>query len=366
MSNQTIHIGIIGTGFGRRVMLPAFAVCEGAEVVAVCSARRENAEAAAREYGISSIYTDYEAMMDHEDLDLVAITTPPHLHWPMTKSALEHKLHVLCEKPTALNLEEARQMYNRAQQAEVVHLIDHELRFNPTLLNLKQLIDSGYLGAPGNVSFSIRGHYPMVMDPKRPWDWWFDAARGGGLLGAAGSHYIDLLRWLLGEFRRVSGCLHTFVKERPLADSDKMKPVTSDDYCTFMAELECGAIGTITLDATVRIRPQDGLWLVAFHGEAGSLLWDGQARLWGLRDDQETEVEELTQPDPATEMPGLSEGVFPPSFVHFSRRIVEALQNGKKTVAGAATFYDGMRVQAVLDAVRRSHEQGGWVKCSVP
>jgi predicted dehydrogenase len=357
MSEKT-RIGLVGTGFARRVMLPAFAAGEGAQVVAVCSASREHAEAAAQEYGIHGIYTDYEAMLEEEELDLVAIVTPPHLHKPIALAALRRKRHVLCEKPTALNLEEAREMYNAAKHLNVLHVMDHELRFHPTLLKLKELVDSGYLGDARSVSFSVRWGYPM--DPNRPWGWWFDEAKGGGLLGALGSHQIDLLRWLLGEFRRVSGHLHTFVQERPLPHSPQKRAVTSDEYCAFMAELESGAIGSVVLDATARVKSEGERWLLAFHGQSGSLFFDGQLRLWGMRDQS---VEEFTQRDDAENTPGVPEGLFARSFVHFSRRIVEALQSGRITVPGAATFYDGMRVQAVLDAVRLSQRQARWVDC---
>lgn len=356
---RTIQIGLIGTGFARRVMLPAFAACEGAEMVAICSAKQENAKSAAQEYKIRGVYTDYEAMMDQEDLDLVVIATPPYLHKPITLAALQRKLHVLCEKPTALNLAEAHEMYEMAQKKGVVHLIDHELRFNPTLLKLKERIDSGYLGAPKSVSFSIQWGYPM--DPDRPWDWWFDSTKGGGLLGALGSHQVDLLRWLLGEFKQVSSRLHTFVKERRTPDSKQKHPVTSDDYCAFLAELENGAVGTVILDATARLTSDDKRWNIAFHGESGSLIYDGQRRLWGVRSSQP--VEELTPPDSLRNVPGLPEGLFPQSFVHFSRGLIQALQNGQSAIEGAATFYDGMRVQAVLDAIRLSHKEGRWVDC---
>jgi predicted dehydrogenase len=356
--SESINIGLIGTGFGRQVMLPAFRAIEGARITAVCSGHRENAEAVAREHGIPGVYDDYREMLEREDLDLVAIVTPPYLHYPMTLAALERGVHVLCEKPTAMNIAEACEMYERAEQAGVLHLIDHELRFHPSLRRLKELVDEGYLGRPESVSFSIHWGYPM--DPQRPWGWWFDAAKGGGLLGALGSHQIDLLRWLFGEFHRVSGRLHTFVKERPLPETGERRPVTSDDYCTFTAELECGAVGTVVLDATARVPSDSERWRLAFHGEAGSLIFDGLGRLWGLK--REGEPEELTPKEPVPDVPGLAEGTFPRAFVRFARLIVEALRRDENHVEDAATFYDGVKVQAVLDAVRASHERGSWVE----
>ncbi len=355
---RNVRIGLVGTGFGRRVMLPAFAACDGAELAAVCSGRRGNAEATAKLFDIPGIYDDYEAMLEHEKLDLVAITTPPHLHWPMTRAAAERGVHVLCEKPTALDVTEARHMRDAAVQAGILHLIDHELRFHPTLVQLKALIGEGYLGPPESVSFSVQWRYPLVLN--RPWNWWFDADKGGGLLGALGSHQIDLVRWAFDtEFRRVNGFVHSFVKERPLPDSKETRPVTSDNFCAFTAKLANGAYGTVTLDATARVLSERNRWTIAFHGRDGSLVFDGRGRLWGMKGEDKTE---LTQPAPEADVPGLPEGAFPTGFAYFAKAIVDALRRGERQVAGAATFEDGVRVQAALDAVRASHREGRWIR----
>ena len=363
---DAIRIALIGTGFARHVMLPAFRALEGVEIRAVCSGHRENAERAAQEYGIPAAYGDYREMLDREDVDFVAIVTPPHLHHPMALAALERGLHVLCEKPTALNAQEAREMLEAAERAGVLHLIDHELRFHPSLQKLKALIERGGLGAPERVTFSIHWRYPM--DPHRPWGWWFDATKGGGLLGALGSHQIDLIRWLLGDLRRVRGHLHTVVRERPHPETGELVPVTSDDYSAFFVELQNGAVGAVVLDATARAPSVEEGWRVALHGERSSLLFDGLGRLWRIEKDGE--AEEITPQVPVyrvpeSEAPGLPEGVFATGFWFFARAIVEALRENRRTVEGAATFYDGLKVQEALDAVRRSAREGkGWVELS--
>jgi len=351
--SKTINVALVGTGFGQRVMLPAFAACEGARLAAVCSATQENAERAAEAFQIPGVYTDYEAMLEAEALDLVLITTPPYLHLPMVQAACERGLNVLCEKPTAMDLAQARTMLGVAQRAGTLCLIDHELRFVPTLQKLKALVDEGYLGPPKSVSFSIQWCYPLVLE--RPWNWWFDREKGGGLLGALGSHQIDLLRWLFDtEFKRVNGTLRSFVEQRPDAQTGAMRPVTTDNFCAWTAELDNGAVGTVCLDASARVLDDGDRWTLGFHGQEGSLLYDGKGRLWAINGKEKVEH---TQADPAT--PGMPEGVFPQGFAQFSKRIVSSLQAGEP-VAGAATFHDGLKVQAVLDAVRASHERGTW------
>ena len=126
---EQIRIGIIGTGFTRRVQLPAFRATPGVQVVAVCSAHRDRAEAAAQEFGIPQAFSDYRQMLQTGELDLVSIVTPPHLHLPMGLAAIEAGTHLLLAKPMALDLGEARQPYPRAAAAGIVALVHPGMYF---------------------------------------------------------------------------------------------------------------------------------------------------------------------------------------------------------------------------------------------
>src|SRR5881392_954361 len=126
-----VGIGIIGTGFARRVQIPAFRACKNAEIVSVASGRLENARETAEEFGVKHFTGDWRETVLHKNVDFVCITTPPSLHCEMTLVALEHGKHVLCEKPMAMNVSEAEEMLAAADAAGVMALIDHELRFQP-------------------------------------------------------------------------------------------------------------------------------------------------------------------------------------------------------------------------------------------
>lgn len=359
MSEQRIRIGLIGTGFARSVQLPAFRATPGADVIAICSAHREKAEAAAKEFGILHACTDYRELLKLEELDLVSIVTPPHLHHPMALAAIEAGVQVLLEKPMALDLAEAREIYQRAQAAGIIHLIDHELRFSPTRRKFKELVDQGFLGRLYHVALSQAAG--RRADPKQPWDWWSDASKGGGLLGAVGSHQIDQLRWWFGEIEEASGHLETFVRERPLAGTGgKTRLVETDDFCAFQVRLADGALATVQLSAVAR--QGQGWQRVEAYGSEGTLILD-EGRLWGAQRD-EKELVELTESDPLmSKVAGLSEGEFPLAFAHFARAIIRSISEAKSP-EGAATFYDGLRCQAVLDAIKLSQvEQGRWMPC---
>jgi len=103
-----IRVGVIGLGIGTDIHIPGFQACPDAEVVAICDVRQERVEAAAKKFGIPNVFTDYRKMLELNGLDAVSITTPPHLHFPMTMAALEAGKHIICEKPMALNLDEAQ------------------------------------------------------------------------------------------------------------------------------------------------------------------------------------------------------------------------------------------------------------------
>src|SRR3954467_12599516 len=124
--NKTIGIGIIGAGFARTTQIPGFKNCEGARVIAIASARRQHAEEVAREFSIPHVEDDWRGVVARDDIDLVSIVTPGVTHHEMTLAAIDAGKHVLCEKPMAMNADEAREMFERAREAKVLALIDHE------------------------------------------------------------------------------------------------------------------------------------------------------------------------------------------------------------------------------------------------
>lgn len=149
------------------------------------SGRAERAGKTAKEHGIPAHYTDFEEMLDKEKPDIVSIVTPPGLHCPMTLSALSRRIHVLCEKPFALNLDEAKRMRAAAEHAGVVAMIDFEFRFLPGRAYALELLRQNYAGHIRMAHLLL--HFGWRSKPEdAPWDWWSDASRGGGALGALG------------------------------------------------------------------------------------------------------------------------------------------------------------------------------------
>jgi predicted dehydrogenase len=363
-TEKFIRIGIIGAGFARTTQIPGFKNCKDARIVAIASARREHADEVAREFGVDHVEDDWRALVARDDIDLVSIVTPVVTHCEMTLAALDAGKAVLCEKPMAMNAGEARRMTDRAREAGVLALIDHELRFLPGRVKLRELLHRGDIGKVRHAKLTFRSDSRADVD--RPWNWWSDKTQGGGALGAIGSHVIDGFRWLLGaEVSEVCCNLATHIRERK-DESGKVREVTTDDEANLLlrfaeSELTEGATGNVSLSMVEAGKPEHRLEIFGTLGalmiEEGGELWQSKVGDWEWKK-VKTERGELAQ--------GMRDGGWARGFTLFSLKIVEALREGRTTVEGAATFEDGYRTQLVLDAARQSHESGCWAKSEPP
>lgn len=352
---EKVGIGIIGTGFARRVQIPAFLACADARVVSVASAALGNATAAAEEYAIGHFTDDWRETITQPDVDLVCITTPPYLHEEMTHFALERGKHLLCEKPMAMDTAEAERMLAAARKAGVLALIDHELRFLPGRRRAFAMLREGVIGKVRHAKYNFRA--PHRGDPNLPWNWWSDAGQGGGALGAIGSHVIDSLMWFLGAGVREVFCqLHTNVKQRPF--SGTLRDVTTDDEVTMIMRF---AAGQITDDATglvsismVEIPEYQNR--IEFFGTDGAMRIESSGELFITKAGDKGW--NLVEKETRTEIPGLPAGEFPQGFAYMAPLIVDAIKSGRKSVENAADFLDGVNVQRVLDAAREADAGG--------
>jgi predicted dehydrogenase len=347
----TVRIGVIGSGFARRVQLPALAFVPGTRATAVASGRRANAEAVAREFGLPHVFTDGAELARSPDVDLVIVSSTPDSHARFAIAALEAGKHVLCEKPTALDAFEAAQMLAAAERRpDRLAWIDHELRYEPNRRKARELIRSGAIGEVRHVELGLKPYLrgdgrPQASDA--PWNWWFDAARGGGILGAVGSHLIDLCRfWIGAEVAHVAGLVETFVHERRDEDG-ALHPVTADDYATAILRMATGAVATLTLSTVAHHGPGH---YAQVTGSAGTIVVTGETRLdLGLAGGGGP-LEEVSAPDDLWEKTKPN-NMWARSFVRLLRDMVQVI-GGAPPAGEPATFRDGWQVQRVLDAVR--------------
>lgn len=356
-SSAPIRVLIAGTGFGSKVHAPGFAQDPGFKIVGFASGRLENARRAADTFGAGYASDDWKAMLDQVDADLVSIATPVDLHYPIARAALERKRHVLCEKPFAMNAPQAKELAALAKAQGVVNVVNHEFRFMPSRALLSRLIEEGKLGRLEHVAIQDR-ITGWARDPARPRGWLADRKRGGGYLGALGSHHIDAITHWAGPVRRVFARLRTLAAEES-ADSlptpthaVPAPAVTSDDSFLLELQLESGATAIVDLFGGSRVRRES----IEVLGSTDAIALEGARRIG--RRNTDGALEEIAIPTeldlPLTpEMPLLA------PFKAMVARLRGAIAEGAPL---GPTFTDAIEIQKVLDAARLSDQKGGWVE----
>lgn len=380
-----LRVGMVGYAFmgaahsqAWRTVNRAFDLPLSAQMSVVCGRDEEKVAAAAARLGWSGHTTDWRELIERDDIDLVDICTPGDTHKEIALAALAAGKHVLCEKPLANSVAEAREMAAAAAAAQtsgVRAMCGFNYRRVPAVALMKQLVESGRIGTIRHV----RAVYlqDWIVDPQFPLVWRLRReVAGSGALGDIGAHIVDLTQFVTGQsITSVSALTETFIRERPLpseasglaaeSNGSGSGPVTVDDAALFLARLDGGAIATYeaTRFATGR---KNGL-RVELNGSLGSLVFDFER------------MNELEFYDGA--LPGTEQGFsrilvtepehpymaawWPPghpigyehSFTHEFRDLIAAIAAGEDPTP---SFADALGVQLVLDAVERSAASSAW------
>ncbi len=355
--SSKVRIGVVGTSwYSASMYLPNLHSYPTAELAAVCGRNRVRAEELAVKYGIPQVYSDYREMMTRGGLDAVIIAAPDDLHYPMTIEALNAGLHVLCDKPLALKAEHAREMYERARVAKVNHMVMFTNRWMPFFRCLRDLIDQGTIGRCYHCEF----RQLMGYGREQVYQWRMDRDRAHGSLGDLGVHMIDMARWLVGDIVCVQASLGTYV-DRPGAEDDK--PINpANDSALLLVEFAGGAHGLIQSSVVAH---QGEHWLLQaarLYGEEGTLELNvpyggagagAVVRVARKQDEQFRIVEvpaeywgEANRSDPFSVFATQSAGC---------RAFVDAIIENRPATPN---FYDGYKVQQVVEAALESHHTG--------
>jgi predicted dehydrogenase len=321
------RIGIIGRGWGERVQAPSFRE-SGLDVVAIAGRK------------------EWKDVVASRDIDIVTVVMPPPTHLEIATAALEAGKHVVSEKPTAMNANEAEQMVAVAKRhPSQIALIDHELRFLPAWRTARERM--GEIGALRYAE--VRYASPSRGDRNRPWNWWSDANQGGGIWGAVGSHFVDALRYFGFEIEAAQAMLHTTIEER------QGKRVTSDDVAAVHLRLSGGAVAMLALSA-VASGPDEPA-VITFHGERRTMRLIGEEALMSepMKPFVRFAGGEMQQ------RPGNSPGgAFGTGTLLLGKALRAAIDEGdRRALEPAASFEDGLAQQRVLDAARRSAANDG-------
>jgi predicted dehydrogenase len=384
---RVVRVGLVGGGFmgkahsnawrqvGHFFDLPLQVVMRG-----ICDIKPEVAQSAAQKYGWQGWSTDYKRFVQRPDLDVIDVCTDNNTHAPVALAAIKAGKNVICEKPLALDLAQAKKMLAAARRAKVTHMLSQNYRTAPAVAFAKELIQKGAIGR----IFHWRACYlqDWIVDPNFPLVWRLIKSKAGsGAHGDLNEHLIDMSRFLVGDIVSVCGLMKTFITERPLPTADagrlsvatagrKRGRVTVDDATLFLAEFSNGAVGSFEATRFAPGRKNHHVWEI--NGSKGSLRWN-------LERMNELEYFDRTAPVQtqgfttilATDASHPYFGAWWPAghiigyehtFTHTILNFLTALAE-KKTAS--PSFADGVASQAVLEAVEKSAKSGRWTKVTV-
>ena len=272
---KTYRVGLVGCGFIGKVHayghnnIPLFydQADFRSRITTVCTTSAATGEKAMRQTGAERAVTDYREITENPDIDIVDICTPNSRHLEALLSAIRNNKHIYCDKPLVATADEARQVAEALKGYTAIGQMTLQNRFFPATLRAKQLIEEGAIG--DILEFEGQYLHSGSADPKAPLKWKLEA----GTIADLGSHILDLMTWLIGDFASLLATTHIAYADRPsVEDPAKRVPVTAEDNMFVLAKLANGACGTVRA-SKIATGIEDGFGFV-IHGSKGALRWD--------------------------------------------------------------------------------------------
>ena len=346
-SATPVRVGVIGIGFGQRAHVPAFSVTAGCEVVALCAGTGQRATKVAERLGISKAYGDWRALVDDPTIDAITIATPPALQPDIALAALAQGKAVFCEKPLATSQAKAAEIAELAQRTGLANMLDFELPEIEAWRRAKTILDEGRVGPLRQIT--IEWHVETYANRMGLSSWKTNTETGGGTLNAFVSHVFHYVEWFAGPVQELSARLFR-------APGDMR---TGDTVAVLCLKLASGAPVSASVSSNASLGNGHR---VTFYGDEGTMVLDnpttdyarGFHLLYGTRHSNRLEEIDL---DEDTGIPGEDGRV--PLVARMAERFVNWVRNG---VPARPNFADGLRVQSLIDAARRSDESGCWVR----
>jgi predicted dehydrogenase len=379
-STQELVAGVVGTGFMGTVHIEALRRL-GVPVAGVVGSTPERASAKARELHLP-VYASLESLLADTNVQVVHITSPNSLHYPQARAALEAGKHVICEKPLAMNSQQAAELAALATSRRLAHAVNFNNRCYPLIQQARALRRSGELGRIYTIQGSYLQDWQLYVDD---WNWRMEAELVGGtrMVGDTGSHWLDLVEFVTGDrVAAVMAELTTFlpVRLRPArpgeTTSDQAgrgqnlvaQPVATEDYAAMLLRFASGARGSLALSAMCA--GHKNRLFFEIDGAGAALAWDSERanELWVGRRERPNEhlVRDRTLMSPevaayASYPRGNAEG-FHDSFKQLYREIYAYIAAGDPAApASFPTFADGLHSLQLGESIHRSAQECRWV-----
>jgi predicted dehydrogenase len=338
--SDPVKIAVVGGGYGAKVPLPVYGELAEFEPVAVWSRRRERARELAGEHGLELGTADVHELLAHPGLEAVHVAGPVSEHAPVAIAAARCGLHVLCEKPLASTLDEARAVVQAVQDAGVVGAVNYGRRMQQTRARLLDRVRE-VVGTPRMVSISLV-HDDHAEPGSRPFTWVQDRLMGGGRLQAYGVHDLDLLLEAFGDVSQVAAATEVAVHERTAPDGTPHLVSAEDSYAVLI-RFRGGGLAQVSLASTARHKRGD---VIEIHGSDGTVRLDADKVLWWGRAGEELQRE------------GPLKASSKDAFGRVARNFHAAIRH---RAAPDPSLQEGLRVQALLDAIHLADAAHRWV-----
>jgi predicted dehydrogenase len=374
-----MKIGMIGYGaigkvhamayrdIGFHYGLPANAI----QIIGVATSRLETARSAAAEIGCDFYTASVDALLARTDISVIDCCTPNNAHEPVLIAAAAAGKHIYCEKPLSVDVAQARRIVAAVQRAGVKSQLTFNYRFVPAIQRARQLIEAGFLGRV----FSFRGRYLRsgYISASRPHTWRLNKAEsGGGALYDLGSHVLDLVYYLLGDFEKVQATLETLIPERPIAPgAAETARVDVDDLALLHLRMTSGVLGTLEISrmgtgsvndlqieiygdrGAIRFRSEDPTWLEVYDTR------DADHPTGGLRGYRKVETVQRYDHAKAPDWTMTAGPVR--AHAECQYQFLKAVSEDRQP---APTFADGLHIQEMMEAAQRASDEGRWVHLS--
>jgi predicted dehydrogenase len=378
---EKLRAAVIGTGFIGPAHVEALRRL-GIEVIGIAGSSPERARPKAESLNLPKVYDTWQDLVNDPAVDVVHITSPNHLHFPMARAAIAAGKHVVCEKPLAMNSQESGELLRLATEAGIVHATNYNIRFYPVCHEARSRVQRGDLGS----IYMIHGGYIqdwLLYDTD--WNWRLEPELGGSLRAVSdiGTHWLDLVGFITGlKVEAVMADFSTFVpvRKKPARRIDTFsgkllkaedyveQPIHTEDYASVLLQFSGGARGVLTVSQVSAGRKN---WLyLEISGSKSALAWNGERpnELWLGRRDGPNEVlikdPSLLAPEArrfASYPGGHAEG-FPDTFKQLYSAVYAYIQSDRQSPPDFPTFADGHEEMLLIEAIEHSARTQRWVK----
>jgi predicted dehydrogenase len=381
---EKIKVGVIGTGFIGPAHIEALRRLGTLEVAALAECSAELAKSKARALGIEEYYGDYKQLLNKKDIRSIHICSPNYLHYQMAKEALEAGKHTICEKPLAINVDEAQELVELADKKGLVNAVNFNIRYYPLSRQIRTMVEKGDIGD----ILAVQGSYLQDwLFYQTDYNWRLEPEQSGRSRAIAdiGSHWMDLIEYITGlKISELCADFATFhkIRKKPLKpvetyagkilepeDYEDM-PIDTEDYATVLFRFENDARGVMTVNQVAAGR-KNRLFF-ELNGSKKSIAWESESpnKLWIGRRDGNNEImmrdPSLVYPESMAliDYPGGHNEGFPDTFKQLFRQVYAHISSGQSTTVCFPTFKDGLREIILCETSMESNKKRSWIKAS--